>query len=453
MKSRNGFTLIELLAVIIILGILMLVAIPSVTKYIDNSRKETYIDTAKQYIKGATNLVNSGELDIYDIGTTYYIPSSCIGLETGGDSPYGEFDPAYIVVTYDNNSFDYYWISRDSQGMGISKITRSNDLNSKLIAPGVKEEDVASNKGIDGRNNIIVFSEDCSSSLAPKNAEISINGITGEENDPVCRRATTLHTAKCTASPSTPSGACYYDGYHAAGSKGTDTITFGNLGTDNVLNSGDAFDCDVNNDGNYNPTNERFYYLTTHGNNAVLIYYTNISNNGTNVISVTGGGIAYNNEGANGQNWSGPIVASGVLPTTSQWSNPGIVSPGKRQIVTNGGGTSTGGGTIVVFDYGNKAARLPTYQEIVTAAGPGDVSHSGYLGNSEYLLEKLNNYTKGTHSSNDFYDGYWLETPAYDYNWIWNTIGHNRQFNHLSPAAGNNGVRPVIEVSLTNIDY
>ena len=79
-KKEKGFTLIELLAVIIILGVLMLVTIPSVTAYINNSRKNAYIDTAKQYIKGATNLVNSGTLDIYDTEATYYIPSTCVPL-------------------------------------------------------------------------------------------------------------------------------------------------------------------------------------------------------------------------------------------------------------------------------------------------------------------------------------------------------------------------------------
>ena len=49
-KKKKAFTLIELLAVIIILGVLMLVAVPSVTGYISNSRKEAYINTAKEYV-------------------------------------------------------------------------------------------------------------------------------------------------------------------------------------------------------------------------------------------------------------------------------------------------------------------------------------------------------------------------------------------------------------------
>ena len=49
-NKKKGFTLIELLAVIIILGVIMLIAIPSVTRYISDSRKNSYIDTARQIV-------------------------------------------------------------------------------------------------------------------------------------------------------------------------------------------------------------------------------------------------------------------------------------------------------------------------------------------------------------------------------------------------------------------
>ena len=189
MKNRKGFTLIELLAVIIILGLLMLIAIPSVTNYINNSRKEAYIDTAKQYIKGATALVNSGELDIYNTETTYYIPSTCINLETGGKSPYGgDFAPAYILVTYDNESFDYYWLSRDEQGIGVKTPTKSNDLKADVIEAGVKSSEVAATIGVDGRNSIIEFTQDCASQNEPVPATSNVSGDSGgsggSSNDP-----------------------------------------------------------------------------------------------------------------------------------------------------------------------------------------------------------------------------------------------------------------------------
>jgi len=46
MKKKNGFTLIELLAVVIILGVLMIIAVSAVTKYINDSRKSTYSNYA-----------------------------------------------------------------------------------------------------------------------------------------------------------------------------------------------------------------------------------------------------------------------------------------------------------------------------------------------------------------------------------------------------------------------
>ena len=59
MKRKNkGFTLIELLAVIVILGLLMAIAIPSVTKYITESRKKTLTTTVGNYISALVNDVN-----------------------------------------------------------------------------------------------------------------------------------------------------------------------------------------------------------------------------------------------------------------------------------------------------------------------------------------------------------------------------------------------------------
>ena len=161
--NKKGFTLIELLAVIIILGVLMIIAIPAVTNYISESRKESYVDTAKQMINGARNLVNSGKLKVYDENIAYYIPSSCIPTETGGKSPYGEFKLAYVIVTYNGNGFDYYWESTDETGTGIVKPVCGNKLDKDYIETSLKVSDIKTNYSIGGRTKSRIYNNNCTS--------------------------------------------------------------------------------------------------------------------------------------------------------------------------------------------------------------------------------------------------------------------------------------------------
>ena len=170
-KQKKGFTLIELLAVIIILGILMIIAIPSVTKYINDSRKSSYVNTAKEIIAGAKNLVNEGKLGMYDTETTYYIPVSCIRTENGAKSPYGEFTngKTYVVVTYDGKGYDYYWLSLDETGQGIKTPVAYDELDEDDIMSDIKMDDVVV-QTVNNTKYIEIFNESCSTSDKPEMA-------------------------------------------------------------------------------------------------------------------------------------------------------------------------------------------------------------------------------------------------------------------------------------------
>lgn len=99
--NRNGFTLIELLAVITIMGILMIIAIPSITRVIENSRKDTFINTIENYSEGAKLMWSADNLSCDGfpssaVAAGYYfieVDSSNTSvpqlLESGGKSPWG----------------------------------------------------------------------------------------------------------------------------------------------------------------------------------------------------------------------------------------------------------------------------------------------------------------------------------------------------------------------------
>ncbi len=142
MKNKRGFTLIELLAVIIILGVIMLIAIPSVTKQITNSRKKAYVNTAKEVVNGARTKVNEGDLEMYDTDTTYYIPVEAVPTENSLQSPYGEFTEAYVGVIYTGSGYKYYWISTDKTGQGIKDITDVDKLEANKIVSNIKDNDI-----------------------------------------------------------------------------------------------------------------------------------------------------------------------------------------------------------------------------------------------------------------------------------------------------------------------
>ena len=138
MKNKKGFTLIELLAVIVILGILMLIAIPAVTKYIDSSKKETYVKTLNSMVDVVRYGVISGDSK-YDMSNASEKNFSLknIELEKGSNkSPYGDFIDAssYIKVIKNNvnGQYEYKVQARDVGGYCI-ELTDINALTKDSV--------------------------------------------------------------------------------------------------------------------------------------------------------------------------------------------------------------------------------------------------------------------------------------------------------------------------------
>ena len=110
----------------------MIIAIPSVTSYIQNSRKSAYVDTAVGYMDSVMKEVNaSKDLRFYSTNTLYMVAvghdkkNSCVTVESGGQSPFSDaWKYAFVGVTYDGKGYSYYYMSEDMAGQGIGFISK-----------------------------------------------------------------------------------------------------------------------------------------------------------------------------------------------------------------------------------------------------------------------------------------------------------------------------------------
>ena len=270
-----------------------------------------------------------------------------------------------------------------------------------------------------------------------------------EKKAKLCKRAdlSTLHTETCKAHEVYRS--C--EALHDVG----DTIVYGNRSTTKgKLTSGDAFDCDVNGDGIYDSTTERFYYVSDYYDTttklfndkyATLIYYNNVKAGEPSNTT----GFTY---GSNNESWHGPQTGYVELPSTSQWTNVKLFKE-TRQILNELTEITTSGGTLGTFTYTDKAARLLTAQEINQVCGITVGSYKiGVLDTCEYLLENTYYVKFGLTAA------WWLEsTRSSDSSRVWSVSGYERRVDDIyanhNDYVGGRGIRPAIDVLKSNILY
>lgn len=136
--NKKGFTLIELLAVIIILALLIAVAVPAVTRYLDGARKDTYVTNAKAAIQAVSDDRTINGMQGSSVNATYNLTAINELLDTKlVESPYGKpYDKDTSYITYDSTNNTYTICLVDGAGNGIQNVAYGN-LNRDAVTTGV----------------------------------------------------------------------------------------------------------------------------------------------------------------------------------------------------------------------------------------------------------------------------------------------------------------------------
>ena len=147
-KSNKGFTLVELLAAIVIMGILILIAAPTIVNMVNNNRDKMYIVDAQKLISLTENKINASSsiIEKPDSDQAIIISMNYLSKEEFDVAPNrGEYvlDASYVVVTNNKGKLEYSVAiiekllpkkdNKDSTYRGI-QLVKGNELDNKNAA-------------------------------------------------------------------------------------------------------------------------------------------------------------------------------------------------------------------------------------------------------------------------------------------------------------------------------
>ena len=155
MKNKKGFTLVELLAVIVILGVLLMIAVPAVQNVIKKAKNNATQKQAELFIDAAKKMT------IIDEATSDMVIYKLSDLDSDVDK--NRFT-GMVVALKENGSYKYYIYLNDSvnkktigNNNGIFEFASEDKINEK-VTDGVKEFKEGSTQIIKVNNNTYSYS-------------------------------------------------------------------------------------------------------------------------------------------------------------------------------------------------------------------------------------------------------------------------------------------------------
>lgn len=132
MKNK-GFTLIELLATVVILGIIMVIAIPNVTGILQKNKAKSYYEDAKKLVTLAEYKMRGDSSVAKPTGNKclvmnlYYLDNSEFDNPPNG----GTYDKtgSFVVIKKDGNSYKYYVRILEEDGTSYRGISFMDSAN------------------------------------------------------------------------------------------------------------------------------------------------------------------------------------------------------------------------------------------------------------------------------------------------------------------------------------
>lgn len=129
MKNKKGFTLVELLAVIVILGVLLMIAVPAVQNVIKKTKNNATQKQAELFIDAAKKMA------IIDEATSDMVIYKLSDLDSSVDK--NRFT-GMVVALKENGSYKYYIYLNDS----VNKKTIGNNNNNNDIFEFASEDKI-----------------------------------------------------------------------------------------------------------------------------------------------------------------------------------------------------------------------------------------------------------------------------------------------------------------------